>query len=445
MSRAQEIAERTPAQRDRYVDLLRAASIIMVVSGHWLVIDLSVENGSVSGQNVLGILDWTHWATWVFQVMPVFFFVGGFANAASWDSHRRKRGGRWVPWALERTDRLLRPTTAFLALGVAVVVVARLGGLDPAFLDRAAWLVTIALWFLAVYVVLSAFSPLLIAAHERWGSRVVVALIGGVVLVDVLRLGLGMEWVGVANFALGWLVFQQLGFLWRDGDLTRNRLLAPAAAVLGFGTLVAVTTIGPYPVSMVSVPGEELDNTGPTTFALVALGITQMGAALTVRPFFDRWLERARVWVAVVGVNAVILTIYLWHLVPVVVAGVLLLSFPDLPQPAPESATWLPLRPAWMAALAVLLVPMVLAASVIERRAGSRDRPPQEGYGLPSAVAMALGVAAVSVGLAMITIGGLHGDGPLGLPLGAIAAYVPGVVLVRVALTLRASVERADA
>ncbi len=36
-SQASEIAEKTPASRNRYVDFLRAASILVVILGHWLM------------------------------------------------------------------------------------------------------------------------------------------------------------------------------------------------------------------------------------------------------------------------------------------------------------------------------------------------------------------------------------------------------------------------
>ena len=35
-TRAAEVAARTPPSRNRYVDFLRAASILCVVLGHWL-------------------------------------------------------------------------------------------------------------------------------------------------------------------------------------------------------------------------------------------------------------------------------------------------------------------------------------------------------------------------------------------------------------------------
>jgi len=34
---ASELAAKTPPERNRYVDLLRAVSILVVVVGHWLI------------------------------------------------------------------------------------------------------------------------------------------------------------------------------------------------------------------------------------------------------------------------------------------------------------------------------------------------------------------------------------------------------------------------
>ncbi|MEV6958692.1 hypothetical protein AB0M97_05720 [Streptomyces sp. NPDC051207] len=37
-----ELAERTPPRRERYVDLLRALAIVLVVLGHWMVVVVTV-------------------------------------------------------------------------------------------------------------------------------------------------------------------------------------------------------------------------------------------------------------------------------------------------------------------------------------------------------------------------------------------------------------------
>ena len=65
-------------ERNRWVDFLRAVSILAVVCGHWLMAGLYVdEAGTLQRGDLLSVSTWAHWLTWVFQVMPVFFLVGG--------------------------------------------------------------------------------------------------------------------------------------------------------------------------------------------------------------------------------------------------------------------------------------------------------------------------------------------------------------------------------
>jgi peptidoglycan/LPS O-acetylase OafA/YrhL len=110
-----ELAARTPTRRERHIDLLRAVAILAVVTGHWLVITIEYDpgKGQLTGYSVLGVLTWSHPVTWLFQVMPVFFIVGGYANAASLNAHRH-RGGGDAGWLLDRSARLfplpLEPT-----------------------------------------------------------------------------------------------------------------------------------------------------------------------------------------------------------------------------------------------------------------------------------------------------------------------------------------------
>ena len=90
-SRARALAERTPETRNRYVDFLRAASITIVVLGHWSVAAAYVsDDGQLQLGDMLSLAPWTQWLTWVLQVMPIFFIVGGYSNGISWEAARRE-------------------------------------------------------------------------------------------------------------------------------------------------------------------------------------------------------------------------------------------------------------------------------------------------------------------------------------------------------------------
>lgn len=426
--RGDAVAAATPATRDRYVDLLRAVAILIVVVGHWLAVTITVRGGRLIGGHILTALPWTHWLTWVVQVMALFFVVGGYANTASWDAHR-DRGGTYTAWLLNRAGRLLRPTTAFVVLGVTAAAAARLAGADPRLVATAAWLAPIALWFLVVYLALIVAAPALVRLHRRHGLAAVGAAAAAVAVVDVLRLGLGVPLVGLLNWALVWGALHQLGAAWRDGTLTHRPLPAVLAGA-GLAALVALVTVGPYPVSMVGVPGAQLQNSGPPSLALLALSCAQTGIALLLRRPLTTWLRRPRVWLVVVAVNRVVMSLYLWHMVPVVIAAVALHATGLLPQAEVGSAAWFAQRPLWVAVLAALLALIVALVARFDRP----PRPAAPGAGRSSAALAVAGCAAACAGIAALNLGGgFQGDGPAGIPLPALGAYLGGLVLLHLA------------
>jgi hypothetical protein len=257
----------TPPSRDRYVDFLRGLAIAFVAIGHWLVVVPSYDAGRFDGVNALGTVPVMRWLSWVFQVMPLFFIVGGFANALSWRSARRREQS-WTTWVRGRAARLLRPTGVFLAVWVVVGVLARQVGIVPCLVHTMAWLVVVPLWFLAVYVVVVALAPPMLRLHERLGLVVPVLLVVCALVVDVARIHLSLEPVAYLNFLFVFLFCQQLGFFWLEGRLATRRWWPPAMLGGGITTLWLLTHVGPYPLSMVGVPGERVANNAPPSAGL---------------------------------------------------------------------------------------------------------------------------------------------------------------------------------
>ncbi|MCB0947463.1 MAG: acyltransferase, partial [Mycobacterium sp.] len=153
-------------------------------------------------------------------------------------------------------------------------------------LDFGAWAVAMHLWFLGVYVVMIALTPVAMAAHRRWGLAVPAALAAAVAAVDLATIGAQLPYLGWVNHLLPWAVLYQLGIAWHTGML-RGRapvLLAGCSAAV----LVLLVTVGPYPVSMIGVPGQTLQNTSPPNLAILALGIAQAGVVLAAAPLLNR-------------------------------------------------------------------------------------------------------------------------------------------------------------
>ncbi|MFE9959071.1 acyltransferase [Micromonospora sp. NPDC005299] len=474
MRRLRQLADRTPATRERYVDLLRALAITMVVLGHWGVTVIGYDRaGRPSGHSALGDLPWAWPLTWVAQVMPVFFLVGGYANAASLAARRRRMRqlqlgasgaaprpgavcGTATGWLIDRSARLVRPTTALLVVLAAGAAVATLRGADPTQVRTVVWFATIPLWFLVAYLVVVPLTPPMYALHRRFGLAVPVVLVGLVALGDLGRIW-GPPGLATGNYLFGWLAVHQLGFAWcdsrtqgRSGDesavpadaeprgLRRRRLplsrtAGTALLTGGLVALVLLTVVGPYPVAMLNVPGERLNNTAPPSLALLAVATAQLGLILLLREPAGRWLRRRGPWQAVIAVNAVVLTVFLWHLTAAVLLVGLLDALGALPTPPVGSAAWWGWRIPWLLALAVVLAALVAVFGAIEART---RRPPETGPAregarrLRTALAV-LGYAGLVAGLLLNSLTPKTAPEPLGLPAPALVAYLAGAGVLR--------------
>lgn len=357
---ARTLAAATPDTRDRYVDFLRAFSIAVVVLGHWLMATVTWGASGVRAGNLLAAIPAMQPLTWLLQVMPVFFFVGGFAHSVTYDAVRR-RGGRYAQFVHGRVVRLLRPVAVLLAVWVPLTIALDVSSLSPAVVRPVTKLVVQLLWFLGVYVMVVALAPVTLALHRRFRWRVPVAFVALAVVVDVAAFGFGVPVVGYVNALPVWLLAHQLGYFYADGARVRWGRLALG----GLAALVALTTFGPYPTSMVGLPGERVSNMSPPTLCIVALTLWLVGLVMVARPYVTRWLARPRVWTAVVALNGVIMTVFLWHLTALLLAVLLLpLGFP---QPAVGSVAWWALRPVWFAVLLVLLAALVAVFGRLER------------------------------------------------------------------------------
>jgi len=410
--------------RNRYVDLLRVVAIGAVVYGHWILTDVTYRDGQLSGLDALNYISWGRWLTLALQVMPVFFLIGGYVNARSWTQHHAD-GANWTRWVGDRAMRLLWPTTVFVVVAALAVTAARLAGVDPAELGEGGWLVAFALWFLPVYLLLILLTPALLAAHRRWGLAVPAVMAVAAAAVQAAVLGPHWPVIGFGNYLLVWGSIHQWGFAWQDGTLTRSRWRPLALAAGGTLALAGLLAWGPFPVDMIGAAGETVINTAPPSVALLAFAAAQAGLVLAAGPAVSRWLARPRRWRHVQRLNSSVMSVYLWHMVPVIVVAAAFYPTGIMPQPTVGSGAWWLTRLAWFGLLTVVLVPLAAAMTWVERLV---FRLPA-GFGPSgwwSPVLLVAGTAAAMAGLARLAIAGFAPDGHL--PALVLAAYAAGLI-----------------
>jgi fucose 4-O-acetylase-like acetyltransferase len=349
--------------RDVSIDAVRVVLLVAVFALHAMMVGVSVGPDGPIVRNALEGQDWFGPVSWIVQIMPLFFIAGGFSSLTHWRS-MRGRGASAAEYVRARMARLVRPAVALVAVVAVGLVGLSFAGVPAELVSTAGFRIGQPLWFLAVYIAISALVPLMVRAHERAPVLTPLALLGGVVTIDVLRLGTGVEAIGFANLLLVWVLVQQLGFHLADGALDRLRRstlwgIAAAALVL----LAVLTTAGPYPVDM-------LVNLNPPTVCLVVLGVAQLALFQLARPAIRAWVERADASRLVSAVGERAMTVYLWHLpVLIALAGLLLAGnlLVGLPLPEPLSLEWWATRPLWLGVAAAVVVPVALGFGRFER------------------------------------------------------------------------------
>ncbi len=240
----------------------------MVVLWHWVFTIVIWRDDGPHATNPIGFFDGLFLATWLLQVMPLFFFVGGYSHLRAWESAQRTGVGIWT-FVGRRIRTLTVPALAVVAVWAALGVVVTVS-LDAGWMARAVRLVVSPLWFLVVYLLLIALLPIALWLHRRFGVLVLVWGAGLAAVVDIVRFRNDLPWVGWLNMVVVWGLCHQLGFFY-DGLVAGGRRVAWALTWGGLFGLAALVYTGFYPGSMVGVPGDRFSNMAPPTLPIVAL------------------------------------------------------------------------------------------------------------------------------------------------------------------------------
>ncbi len=347
-----------PAEgRNAYVDWLRAFSLIVVLLWHWA---FTIMIWRTDGPHATSPLAYTpgFWlATCLLQVMPLFFYIGGYVHLRSWE-RAEAQGERLLPFVRRRLRKLAVPASYLLGGWVLLGTVLE-SHFDLDWMARGVRLVVSPLWFIGVYLGLIALLPVSLWLHRRFGVLVLVWFAGLTVTVDVLRFRYHVEYVGWLNLLLVWGLAHQAGFSYRK-LVNAPRRLGYALMWGGLFGLVGLVLSDLYPRSMVGVPGDRISNMAPPTIVLVALLMFQIGLAEVLRPTMERLLPR-RGWRTVnETINRYALPLYLLHSTGMAISrSVGWRYFGATFDESPPDAQW------WLSRPLAILGPLVCTIAVI--------------------------------------------------------------------------------
>lgn len=304
-----EVAAGTPATRDRALDVIRITALLGVVLGHTVMATSTIRDDVFVWNNLLTASPVFQALTWVFQIMPLFFFAGVAACVDSW-----RPGASWGNWLLRRCTRLYRPVFSYLAFwGLTLLVLREV--LPVHVYEPIAGISIQLLWFLGAYVLVLATVPLLTRITSR--GRLVIGVAAGyglVAVIDLLRieyeLPKPMSYVNMA----AWLIPGMLGVAYRRRLLDGRCALTLGVAMVGVN--LALVWFGPYELSLVGIETQQLKNMTPPSLLLAGHAIMMCAFAMAAAPAINRWARRPRVWWLTAIGNSGAMTLYLWHMPP---------------------------------------------------------------------------------------------------------------------------------
>ena len=416
---ANKLAIQTPDSRNRAADFFRVLSIIVVIVGHWLMAAPYIDASGVSMDHILAKASWTHWLTWGLQVMPIFFFVGGFSNGITWDAaHRDGRG--YCPWLSTRLQRLLYPLVILMIFWTVLAIIAHRVGISSEAIKVGSQVALVPTWFLAIYSVIVILAPLARIAWKRWGFATIAILaclsVGG----DLLYFHLQLKALGWANYLFVWLAVHQLGFAWLDRRYTSTNAIL-TWIIFGSLLLITMTQVGPWPISLVGVPGADVSNTTPPHLPLLALAAVQFGVVLSLENKINGVLKNIKRWSFIIMLNGMIMTIFLWHSTVMMLAfGLAILTGGIGLYSVPLSSDWWVSRLAWIGIFSVALIPFV--ATFLRFEVSSSAGPES-----PSPWRSVSGTGLMAAGLAILAYEGISDSNITGINVVAVSLFFVGV------------------
>jgi hypothetical protein len=353
-----EVEANTPATRDRAIDVIRIVSLLGVVIGHTVMATSTIRDDVFIWSNLLTASAIFQALTWVFQIMPLFFFAGVAACVDTW-----RPDTSWGNWLMRGCTRLYRPVFYYLAFWVSALAILRYF-LPEHVYEPVAGITWQLLWFLGAYVLVLAAVPLL--ARITTTGRLLAAVVGAyafIAMIDAIRINTDAPTSLSYRNLLAWLIPGMLGVAYR-----RNLLAGRGALLLGMVMLavnLAVMWLGPYKLSLVGIETQHLKNMTPPSLLLAGHAIMMCAFAIAAAPAITRWARRPRVWRLTAIGNSGAMTLYLWH-IPALLAMQLVFDYLGHPRYAASAPGFIALSVLQLGVMAIIVATVFVVLRPLE-------------------------------------------------------------------------------
>ena len=316
----------TSISRERFIYFLKTFGLLLLVFNSFSFLNINYSGGEYLIINNSFSSSNSSIVTWFTVGLPIFIFSMGFTNLIAWYSNVGRDGSQWN-YLADRINSLLGPVLVLIfAVSISLNVLLR-SNLIPNYLttteDGIISLVEFTLWplwLVSIYMVMVMFAPLTIYLHKKYPYPTLVLLVLLTIFIDIVEVPLNYSYIQVFNYLFFWLTIHQVGYFYADGKIQMfKKSIYFLSSLVLYGFLYYQVIFNENVINFANYRLNSISNEDPPSAYYLIVSFAFLFLLISLQKNFVKLLNNRKVWLIFSHIHSNIYTIYLWHLISLVI------------------------------------------------------------------------------------------------------------------------------
>ena len=325
----------TSISRERFIDFLKTFGLLLLVINSFSFLDIDYSGGEYLIINNSLVSFNLQIVTWFTVGLPIFIFSMGFTNLIAWYSNVGRDGSQWN-YLVDRVNSLLGPVLVLIfTVSIGLNILLR-GSFIPDYLttteDGIISLVEFTLWplwLVSIYIVMVMFAPLTIYLHKKYPFLTLAVFATVTIVIDILDVPINFSYIQVLNYLFFWLTIHQLGYFYADGKIQiLDKKIYFLFGFILYCYLYYQFSLNEITLNFANYRLNSISNEDPPSAYYLLVSLAFIFLLISINKYLDKLMNNKKVWLIFSHIHSNIYTIYLWHLISLVI--VLLLNLNPL-------------------------------------------------------------------------------------------------------------------
>lgn len=317
---------KTSISRERFIDFLKTFGLLLLVINSFSFLDINYSGGEYLIINNSYLSSNITIITWFTVGLPIFIFSMGFTNLIAWYSNVGRDGSQWN-YLVDRINSLLGPVLVLIFSVSIVLNVLLRTNLIPNYLttkeDGVISLVEFTLWplwLVSIYMVMVMFAPLTIYLHKKYPYLTLLAFGLATFFIDIIEVPINYSYVQVFNYLFFWLTIHQFGYFYADGKIQMfKKSIYFLSSLVLYGFLYYQVIFNEKVINFANYRLNSISNEDPPSAYYLIVSFAFLFLLISLQKNFVKLLNNRKVWLIFSHIHSNIYTIYLWHLISLVI------------------------------------------------------------------------------------------------------------------------------